>query len=72
MVKVDWRRKTLRSLSSDGRTMVLSSSSPRRGQGQGGPPGVCGRANPHRVFTMWCCDVEEVTVQRQPRRRSVT
>lgn len=40
MVKVDWRRKTLRSLSSDGRTMVLSGSSLRRGQGQGGPPGV--------------------------------
>ncbi|CAB1433477.1 unnamed protein product [Pleuronectes platessa] len=33
--------KKLRSFSSDGRTMVLSRSSPR--WGQGGPPGVCDR-----------------------------
>lgn len=26
LVKVDWRRKTLRSLSSDGRTMVLGAA----------------------------------------------
>lgn len=41
LVKVDWRRKTLRSLSSDGRTMVLSGSSPRQGQVQGGPTDFC-------------------------------
>lgn len=68
MDKVDWRRKTLRSFSSNGRTMVLSGSSPRRVQGRGAPPGACDRSNPHQDFTMWCCDDKEVTTQKKPGR----
>lgn len=66
MVKVDWRRKTFRSSSSDGRTMVLSGSSPLWVQGRGGPPGKRGCLNPHQDFTLWCCADQEVTMRASP------
>lgn len=41
-MKVDWRRRTLRTFSSKGKTMVLGGRSPRRGRGQGqGLPVSC-------------------------------